>query len=308
MKQIEVTQPGEIDAAVLAEGVVARRGRSEALRGVDVAIPAGAACLLSGPNGAGKTTFLRTLVNLTRVRAGHLTVLGRHPALDGPGLRARIGWMPDAPEPPPGQTIEAALRYLRCYRPGLDREYASDLLARFRLRMDRRTDALSRGEGRKLGLLFALAHRPDLLLLDEPFEGMDPHARDAAISVLVEHLADTGCTAIIATHHPAEVEAVVEHVVVLRDGRAVVDASAESLRANVRRYRIRVPDGGSADRAGPQALLREGAGLEQSWVVAGPVSESRVRLSEAGLTVLDERALGLEEIVRIMLTDTGDGG
>jgi ABC-2 type transport system ATP-binding protein len=303
MRGREVSSTEGAGEAVVARGVHARRGRTEALRGVDLRIPAGAVCVLAGPNGAGKTTLLRTMLNLTRARGGELSVLGLIPARDGPRLRARIGWMPDGAEPPPGPTIESVLTYTGWFRPGLDRPYALGLLKRFGFAPEAGTLGLSRGEWRRLGLVLALAHRPELLLLDEPFDGLDPQARDTAIRVLADQLAETGATAILATHHPAEVAGLVDHVIVLRDGRTVADAPAARLHATVRRYRFRVPDDWAASRPSVPVLHREGAGRERAWVIAGEPAECRAWLGGSGAALTEERALNLEETVRLLLSE-----
>lgn len=290
--------------AVRTEGLVKRFGRETALAGVGLAVGEGAVYLLAGTNGAGKSTLLRTLLNIERPDAGSATVLGLDSAANGPGVRARSGYVPE--------TGEGTYRWMRARRflahhagfhPGWDEDYARQLVRALDVRMDSRLGALSKGQARRVQIVAALAHRPPLLLLDELTDGLDPLAREEVLGILASHLADTGATAILSTHLVAEVETLIDHVGVLRSGRLVVQAATESLLARLQRYELEAPEGWQVPAAIQPAVLRRESGLGRSirFIAAGPESEIAAGVAAAGASVRQVTRLGLAEAIPILL-------
>jgi ABC-2 type transport system ATP-binding protein len=171
------------------------------------------------------------------------------------------------------------------------------------LRLDRKAGALSKGETRRLQLVMALVHRPPLLLLDEPTDGLDPIARRRTLALLAEHLADTPTTVLISTHHIHELESLADHVGVLRDGRLVAQMPREELQRTVRRYRVEVPDGWEAPAelriAGPQRAR----GRELQWTLVGEERDVTERLALAGAQVRDVTTLRLEDAALAFLPE-----
>ena len=201
-------------------------GPHTALAGVTLSIGAGEFVTLVGPNGAGKTTLLRILATLIRPTSGTVRIAGLDPAQAGPEVRRHIGFLSHRTLLYDDLTAEQNLRfYARLY--GLSDASArlDELLERVGL-ADRRHDLVrtfSRGMQQRLAVARAVLHRPSILLLDEPYTGLDPHATDA-LSALLSELAGEGCTILLTTHDLERGLAVGNRVVVLSRGRVAYDA------------------------------------------------------------------------------------
>ena len=229
------------DYAVATHGLSKRYGRETALDRVDLRVPDGAVYVLVGANGAGKSTMLKVLMNLERADAGTAEVFGLDTVRAGPEVRAQVGYVPERQEHGyRWMTCARLLRHVAAFYPAWDHAYADHLVLRLRrAAWSRKVGGLSKGESRRLQLVLALAHRPPLLLLDEPTDGLDPVVRRRTLSLLAEHLADAPTTVLISTHHIHELESLADHVGVLRDGRLVAQMPREELQRTVRRYRSR---------------------------------------------------------------------
>ena len=145
-------------------------------------------------------------------------------------------------------TCGALLQHVGGLLPGVGPRVCGASDRAFGLRPHRKVGTLSKGESRRLQLVLALAHRPPLLLLDEPTDGLDPVVRNRTLALLAEHLADTPTTVLISTHHIHEVESLADHVGVLRDGTLVAQMPRDELQRTVGRYRVEVPDGWQGPR------------------------------------------------------------
>ena len=208
--------------AVATRGLSMRYGKQAALSAVDLRIPEGAVYVLIGPNGAGKSTAMKVLLNLERADAGRAEVFGLDTVSHGPQVRAQVGYMPESHEHTYAwMTCGRLVQHVARNYPAWDHAYAAHLIEVFGVRPERKVGTLSKGESRRLQFILALAHRPPLLLLDEPTDGLDPVVRNRTLALLAEHLADTPTTVVIATHHIHEVESLADHVGVLRSGRLV---------------------------------------------------------------------------------------
>lgn len=298
--------------ALRAEGVERRFGLTEALTGLDLEIPEHAFFLLVGRNGAGKTTFLRIVLDLLAPTAGSLSVLGMDPRREGPSIRAAAGYVPeDRDWPFRRMTVSGFLDYHAAYRPWWDGAYAEHLVEALELPPHRPVGNLSKGEFRRMQLTAALAHRPPLLVLDEPTDGLDPLLRERLKELLAEHLASWPTTVLLSTHVVGEVEGFADHLAVLREGRAGTVLTRERLAKEGRRALLAVPAGWNPPPLGPVRLLRrdgtpgesEGhvAPGEEAWITLGDERELRRRLEASGAQVLDTRPLRLEEAAVALL-------
>jgi ABC-2 type transport system ATP-binding protein len=195
-----------------------RKFRSNAvLTGIDLAVPGEAVFALIGPNGAGKTTTIKILMNIIRPTAGRAEILG----IDSRRLAGRdftrIGYVSENQEMPDWMTVDYFMRYLRPFYPNWDGELAAQLVRRFNLPGDRKLKHLSRGMRMKAALASSLAYRPEVIVLDEPFTGLDPLARDEFIEGLLERSQNT--TVFISSHDLADIETFASHIAYLENGR-----------------------------------------------------------------------------------------
>jgi ABC-2 type transport system ATP-binding protein len=230
-----------VEPVLLAQGLVVDFGAVRAVDGFDLSVAAGASVALVGRNGAGKSTTMRVLAGVLPASSGSVTVAGIAAATDPAGVRAAVGYCPDVgglvPRATPWEHLRlaATLRGMRHWE-----GRARELLERFDLAAaaDRVTAGFSHGMGRRLSVVLAAFHSPRLMLLDEPFDGVDPLGVEATLEVVREARA-TGTAVLVSTHllHLA-VEAC-EEAVVLRGGRVVGAAPAAELTGDVGRDRYR---------------------------------------------------------------------
>jgi ABC-2 type transport system ATP-binding protein len=200
--------------------------RGWALKDLTLTIPVGAVVGLAGPNGAGKSTLLELAVGLLAPTEGEIRVLGGDPRRDA-RILARVGYVPQDGALYRSFTVGSTMRFARETNPGWDEAFAVDLLAG--LDAARRVSALSAGERAQLALAVALGKRPALLLLDEPFARLDPLAAREFLQMLMDGVAETGATVVIASHVVADIERVADHIVLLSGGRVRLEGRVEEL-------------------------------------------------------------------------------
>ena len=215
--------------AIEARGLVKRFGRTTALAGIDLAVPAGEVHGFLGPNGAGKTTTIRILLGLLRADAGSVSVLGGDPWRDVTVLHRRLAYVPGDvslwPTLSGGETIDLLGRL----RGGLDHGRRAQLLDRFELDPRKKGRTYSKGNRQKVALIAALASNVDLLVLDEPTSGLDPLMEHVFEQCIVEARQE-GRTVLLASHILAEVEKLADRLCIIREGRIVETGTLSDLR------------------------------------------------------------------------------
>ena len=228
--------------AIEIHGLSKTFGRTEALAPLDLVIPRGAVFALIGHNGAGKTTLIKLLLNILRPTQGAATVLGQPTtALTGDSF-THIGYISENQELPNWMTVQAMMDYLQPFYPNWD---AASLLANLDLPPDRKLSELSRGMRMKASLASVLAFRPPLIVMDEPFSGLDPLVRDELIKALLDRMNDefeahpeTGATIVISSHDLAEVESFATHAAFLHRGKLLFAESMTTLTARFREVTV----------------------------------------------------------------------
>jgi ABC-2 type transport system ATP-binding protein len=210
-------------------------GRNLVLDDVSLEMPCGQTFALLGRNGSGKTTLIRTLLGLMPPRSGTVDVLGLNPARQPLEIRSRIGYLAEDQAMYPWMTTDEMARFLAPFYPSWDASLASSLLDRFGVPRHVRICHLSKGQNIRLGLALALAHRPELVILDDPALGLDPISRKQFNRDVVEHLQAEGATVFYSSHLLYEVEAVADAVAILDQGRIVRAGPTEDLQREVKR-------------------------------------------------------------------------
>jgi ABC-2 type transport system ATP-binding protein len=213
-------------------------GATEAIHDVGFALPAGEILGLIGPNGAGKTTTLQILGGVLLPRSGSACVLGQPCARLDPATRAAIGFVSERLQLPEQMKAGALIDFCRSFHADWDAELAERLRRDFGLDRDARVRALSRGQRAKLAYLLAVSYRPRLLLLDEPFGGLDPLARSEILDEMLALVAETGCSVLVATHDLGEVERITDRVALLHTGRLVFCEPVDAVLERHRRVRL----------------------------------------------------------------------
>ena len=277
--------------AIRTDGLSWRTGKGFALDQVDLRVPTGAVYGFLGPNGAGKTTTIRALLGLLGPTEGKVTVLGHDIPSELPSALARTGYVPERPHLYHHFTVAQSIEYHGAFHAGWDGAWAEAQRMRFGLAVDRRIDRLSKGEMGKLMILLALAQRPELLILDEPTDGLDPVVRRDVLSALVEYVDERKATLFISSHLVHELERICDWVGLMDAGRLVAEMPMGRFKAGVRRIRLNgrapVPDGApftllareTPVGRGEEWLVRDWAdGMEQWFVTQGSAVREVVAL------------------------------
>jgi ABC-2 type transport system ATP-binding protein len=279
-------------------------GRAEALHDVAFTVPDGAVYALLGPNGAGKTTLLQLLVGLRRLKVGRIELLGTDIRALAQDQRARISYVAEGQSLPAWMRLEQLESYLSPLYPTWDPSLARELRERFGLDPRRRIGTLSRGERMKAALLCALAPRPRLLVMDEPFTGMDVVVKDDLVRGLLESAGSEGWTVLISSHDLGELELLADWVGLLERGRMLVSEPMERLRERFKRVTMLVADAASAVApvAGEVWLSVERAGRRLTFVTPNGSGDYEARLRDAhrGVEQIDVRDASLREIFMAM--------
>jgi ABC-2 type transport system ATP-binding protein len=227
---------------------------TEALDGLALEVPEGSIYGLVGPNGAGKTTTIKVLMNIFRATRGRSEVLGVDSRRLSPRELARIGYVSENQEMPEWMTVEYFLDYLSNFYPTWDKTLADELVRQLELPRGRKLKHLSRGMKMKAALASSLAYRPKLVVLDEPFTGLDALVRDELIQGLL--VGAEGTTILISSHDLAEIESFASHIGYLEQGRLRFSEELETLSARFREIVVTLGSPSALPREWPATWLR----------------------------------------------------
>ncbi|MCI0748095.1 MAG: ABC transporter ATP-binding protein [Verrucomicrobia subdivision 3 bacterium] len=283
------------DPVIEIRGVTRRFGSKRALDDVTLCLPRGIVFGLVGENGAGKTTLIKHVLGLLRPQSGSVRVFGLDPVANPKPVLGKIGYLSENRDLPGWMRVDELLRYTQSFYPSWDPAYAEELRSEFSLEPAARVKELSRGETARAGLLLALAHRPALLVLDEPSSGLDPVVRRDILEAIIRTVADEGRTILFSSHLLEEVERVSDQLAMMHNGKLVLCGPLDDIKRSHRRLLLRF------DAPLPRPPRLDGAisitGAGQEWSVicngAGDVAAAAARL---GGTVVSEHAPSLDEI------------
>jgi ABC-2 type transport system ATP-binding protein len=305
-----------MDPAISLQGVTKSFGPTSAVRDLDLSIPTGALYGFIGPNGAGKTTSLRMIMSILFPDRGAISVLGCRSALDA---KDRIGYLPEERGVYRKMKVGAFLTYIARLKGVNDAEPSRrvrDWLDRVELQnvYDKKCEELSKGMLQKVQLVAAVLHQPELLILDEPFSGLDPvNMRLLRELVLAEHR--RGATILFSTHIMPQAEELCDHIVMLHRGRKVLDESLDSIRrSHDPRAVLFEPFDPAADVAplggveGVAAVVRNGAGYRLDLrPAADPVRTIRAIALAVAPSRIELQRPSLEDIFVDLVTDEIEG-
>jgi len=272
-----------------------RAGKSFEIRELALSVPTGSMYGFLGPNGAGKTTTIRLMLGLLRPRSGRIVVLGGEVPREAPRVLARTGYVPEQPHLYQSLTVDEALRFHAAFYPSWDWKWADELMGEFHLDRTRLLSRLSKGEMGKLEMLLALAQRPELLVLDEPTDGLDPVVRRDVLTALLEYVSQQNATVFISSHLVHELERICDWVGVMDRGRLVAELPMHSFKNGIKRLRVANPPALPGDT--PFVLLsREaGTGAVETWIVRGWQAPMSQYFEGVGAGLRDVVDLDLEE-------------
>ena len=225
-----MTQP-----IVVLNSVNKRFGVQEVLQGLSLEVRPGQTFAFLGRNGAGKTTTIRMLLGLLKPDGGSIRVLGLDPAKHEIEVRKRVGYLAEDQQMFGWMKVEEIVRFMAPFYPSWDQELANRYARQFELPLRTKIKRLSKGQTVRLGLLLALAHRPELVILDDPALGLDPIMRKEFNRDLITHLQSEGRTVFYSSHLLYEVEPVADTIAIIDHGTLVKQAPTEALREQVKR-------------------------------------------------------------------------
>src|SRR6059036_1336811 len=235
MADLRVGGGSRVSESVISVSELTRRfGATTALDSVSVSLPRGAVYGLVGANGAGKTTLIRHILGLLRAESGSVRVFALDPVADPVAVLSRIGYLSEENDLPGWMRVDELIRYTSAFYPKWDDAYADELRRAFALDPAAKIKELSKGQKARAGLLIALAHRPELLVLDEPSSGLDPIVRRDILGAVIRTIAGEGRTVLFSSHLLDEVEEVADHVTMIHGGRIVLSGPLASIKESHR--------------------------------------------------------------------------
>jgi ABC-2 type transport system ATP-binding protein len=273
-----------------------RFGEKTALDDISLAVPRGGVFGLIGGNGAGKTTLIKHVLGMLKAQSGSVQVFGLDPVKNPVGTLGRIGYLSEDRDLPNWMRVGELMRYTQAFFPNWDEAYAEELRLAFDLDASARVKTLSRGQRARTGLLVALAHRPELLVLDEPSSGLDPVVRRDILGAIIRTIADEGRTVLFSSHLLDEVERVADRVAIIHQGRIMLTSTMDEIKDSHRRVTLRFAQALEQAPSLVGALSVDGAGAEWTYVCSGDGEQLRRAAEALGATVVGEAALSLDEI------------
>jgi ABC-2 type transport system ATP-binding protein len=280
-------------------GLGKRFRKCHAVHDLDLEINEGSVFGFIGPNGAGKTTTIRMLMGLLRKSAGQAHVLGFNVDDRDPAMRRRVGYVPETPAVYRWMRVHQVIRFCRGLYRSWNDQLTADLLQRFKLDPSKKVRHLSKGMLSKLSLVLAIAHEPDLLILDEPTAGLDPIVREEFLDGVLRTICRESSTVLFSTHMLSDVQRLADKVGIIYEGRLLVSCATDELMAATKRIRTVLPDGCQPDEPAPGTVWQQVNGREWLLTVRGfsqdTVSYLQQRYQVESVEVID---LGLEDIFK----------
>jgi ABC-2 type transport system ATP-binding protein len=285
------------EPVVVLDGVTRLYAKSGAgVEGLSLRLEPGESYGLLGRNGAGKTTTLRLVMGMLRPKTGTVRVFGRDPFREPEKARIRVGYLAEDQEAPGGLNPADLFRLHADLYPTWDAGLAGDLARRMGIPLGRRLNDLSKGQKRQAGLVCAVAHRPALLVLDEPAGGLDPVVRRQFLEQVVDLLSEEGTTVLFSSHILPEVERIAGRIGILHRGRLLLESDLAALREGS--CRLLLGPGGDVSAGSVEgcirSVIRDGAAVMTFLCAEG---EARRRVRESlGREVRQGSSISLEDL------------
>jgi len=269
-------------------------GNKAALQDVTLQIPRGKVFGVVGENGAGKTTLIKHILGLLKAKQGSVSVFGMDPVQQPRRVLSRIGYLSEQPDYPEWMTVTQFTNYMAAFYETWDRRYATELLEMMNVDPSKKIGELSKGQQARVGLCAAQAHRPELLLLDEPSSGLDPVARNEILSAVIRTVSNEGRSVLLSSHLLDEVERVSDHLVFFSQGSMVLSEPMEAVLS--KHHQVIVRFAGSLPwQKIPGVFKASEANSEWQVFGYGEMEASIHGLRNLGAEILEQRLLSLNE-------------
>lgn len=233
----ELYDADRTNTVIAFDSVHKHHGKTPALNGLTFSVPQGSLCALLGPNGSGKTTTIKLMLGLCRPDAGSVRVFGLRAdeERDSVAIRRRTAFVSETKELLPQLDVAGTITLVRGFFPNWRAELEREMLKQFALPLSQRVSSLSKGMRAKLALLLACCREAELLILDEPTDGLDPASSEQLLETLIGMIAETGLTVLMSSHHLHEVERVADTAIFMCEGQCALQDDLDTLRHSVRR-------------------------------------------------------------------------
>lgn len=265
-----------------------------ALDDLSMTVPTGSVYGLVGPNGAGKSTIIRHLTSIYRQDAGEIMIDGA-PVFENPEVKSRIAYIPDDIFYYANASIREMMDFYRSIYPHFDAERFKKLSDVFGLDPKRQMRRLSKGMQKQAAFWIAMSLRPEILILDEPVDGLDPVMRRQIWSIIMADVAENGTTVLVSSHNLRELEDVCDSVGIMNNGKIMIERSLNELQENIVKIQLALPDGEVLPE-GLDILHKSNTGRLQSLIMHGTQEELTEKLQSAHPLFIDAVPLTLEEI------------
>jgi len=280
-------------------------GRIAALDGLTMDVPCGAVYALLGRNGTGKSTLIQVLMGMLDATHGSVSVLGLDPLTQDVAVKQRVGYIPDRLPMYDWMTVGETIGFVKPFYEGWLKDDEEGLLTRFRLTRQQRVGALSRGNRALLSLVLAMAHRPELVLLDECTSGMDAIARREFERCVIDALQSQGRTVLFAGHQIDEMERICDWVGIIHNGKMLLQMPLEQLKASVKLLVVTSQGPDIPALSGCKVLSRRDAGRDMALIVRLDDPDVLPEMP-AGVVLGEALPLTLEEIF-VALVESEEG-
>ena len=294
--------------AISLRHVAYRPAKEFAIRDLNMTVPTGAIYGFLGPNGSGKSTTIKLLLGMQVAAEGTIEVLGHAIPQSAPQALARIGYVPEKPHLYPSLTVGEMIAHHGVFYASWDAARAEELRRQFALRNEQRIERLSKGETGKLMMLLALSTQPDLLVLDEPTDGLDPVVRRDVLAALVDYVSSRNATVLVSSHLVHEQERICDWVGVMDDGALVAEMPMHAFRSGIKRLRVR--NAPPVLPAAPFTMLGRTpiTDRDEEWGVRNWQPAMASWIAEQGAELREITDLDLEESFVELLSTARSGG
>lgn len=265
-----------------------------ALDDLSMTVQTGSVYGLVGPNGAGKSTIIRHLTGIYRQDAGEIMIDGA-PVFENPEVKSRIAYIPDDIFYYANASIREMMDFYRSIYPHFDAERFKKLADVFGLDPKRQMRRLSKGMQKQAAFWIAMSLRPEILILDEPVDGLDPVMRRQIWSIIMADVAENGTTVLVSSHNLRELEDVCDSVGIMNKGKIMIERSLNELQENIVKIQLALPDGEVLPE-GLDILHKSNTGRLQSLIMHGTQEDLTEKLQSAHPLFIDAVPLTLEEI------------
>ncbi len=286
------------------ENLIRRFGKTTALNNVSLHMPEGIVLGLVGENGAGKTTLIKHILGLLRAKEGTVRVFGKDPVAHPEYVLSRLGYLSENREDLPGwMRIQELFRYTQAFYPKWDHPYSLKLCETFGLDPAQKIKTLSKGQRAQVGLINALAHRPELLLLDEPSSGLDPVVRHDLLATVIQSVAEEGRSVFFSSHLLEEIEQVSSRVVMMHKGKVYVDSPLADIQNAYCYLELGMESFPVSPPALPGMIWSKRNDSHWNILCKEDMEKVKQRVTESGTSLLQAKRPSLNEIFVSLVKD-----